>query len=99
MVFDHVITLRVTKELAYKWTAEAANCGLTLSEYIRYFMEHDFNMTDPEPNDPFAGMAVSAIAQFEMFRAYIEAGFSERQAILLVAELAAVAFRESERPS
>ncbi len=41
-------------------------------------------MTEP---DPFMEMAAAAVAQKQLFDAFIAAGFSERQAISLLVEI------------
>lgn len=39
-------------------------------------------MTDPDmPNSPMSALAQGAAASHEMFRAYVEAGFTEPQAL------------------
>lgn len=37
------------------------------------------------PNDPITALAAAAASTHEMFRAYLEAGFSESQALYLTA--------------
>jgi hypothetical protein len=52
---------------------------------------------DPAPDAPqLTGLAVSAVAQHELFLAYREAGFTETQALVLVAEFVAASCRRQQ---
>jgi len=42
-------------------------------------------MTD-KPEDPFTSTAAGAIGMHELYRAFVEAGFSEEQAFIMILE-------------
>lgn len=46
-------------------------------------------MSDQGPQDPLTGLAQAAAAIHEMFTAYVDAGFTEQQALYLVGRIVA----------
>ncbi len=46
-------------------------------------------MTGSQPPDPMTGLAEAAVQLHELFREYVKAGFSEQQALYLVARILA----------
>lgn len=47
----------------------------------------------PEPEDPITQLAEGAASAHELFTAYVEAGFTENQALYLVAQMVTAAMR------
>lgn len=45
------------------------------------------NSSSSEIQDPLSALAMAAIATHEMFRCYVEAGFTEQQALYLTAQV------------
>jgi hypothetical protein len=52
-------------------------------------------MTNPQPGppDPFGPMAESAVQPHQVFRSYVDAGFTEQQAIYLTGQILAASIR------
>lgn len=41
----------------------------------------------PEPEDPITSLAEAAVSLHELFQAYVDAGFTEQQALYLVGRI------------
>ncbi len=54
------------------------------------------DMTAPEGLPHFTPAEVGAVSLYEMFRSYLKAGFTERQALILIAEMIAAHNRGKE---
>jgi len=48
---------------------------------------NDNNAGSEEIQNPFSTLVVAAAATHEMFRSYVEAGFTEQQALYLVGQM------------
>lgn len=53
-------------------------------------------MADDMPENPFSQLAQAAMQMHELFTSYLQAGFSERQALYLVACVACGGPREQQ---
>jgi hypothetical protein len=49
--------------------------------------------TGAEIQDPLSALAMAATATHEMFRSYVEAGFTEQQALFLTAQVLTASMR------